>query len=460
VRPLLVVAILAILPAIARGQSMGEGTAVEISRAYLASHSSTEQRQLAAKLANFQGDWSAVIKQLRSQTFPEIAAGYLPAEHFSSPELLARNPDDLLYFVVPKSYRPDRPAGLIIFLHGGGATTTRRAPRATLAFPSANSPADTSRSGDMFAATGMITVGPSAPWDTSTSYRWCVRGADEYLSDVIRECKLRFNIDGDRVVLLGHSMGGFGAYHHLLRSPDRFAAVIANSGSWSQAYWPAISGTPVCTVQGVRDAWKGVRWHYTDIAYGRFTDSILTTLGLDHLYLEQNGRHAISYGRPLIAKYFESAKDVRRDPYYPHVVLASPQGFSAWSSHEIDDNRWLTLDNSKPGDIEYDELRSNNTNDFDAWKLTQHVGKHPGATIDATNAGHNTIIVATKNVARFTVWLHPKMIDVTKPVTIIVDGTTRFRGTVKPSLATALESYRRRYDWELVFPIKVTLDAE
>ena len=68
-------------------------------------------------------------------------------------------------------------------------------------------------------------------------------------------------------------------------------------------------------------------------------------------------------------------------------------------SHEVDDNRWLTLDKSKPGDIEYDELHTNGTNDFDAWKLTHRVGKHPGAMIDATNAGHNTIVVATKNVA-------------------------------------------------------------
>ena len=193
---------------------------------------------------------------------------------------------------------------------------------------------------------------------------------------MIRQCKTWFNIDDDRVFLLGHSMGGFGAYQHLLRSPDRFAAVIANSGSWSQAYWPAISGTPLCTVQGVHDARPGVRWHYTDIAYGRSTDTILNRLGLDHLYLEQDGNHSIAYGRPLIARYLEYGKGLRRDPYYPHVVLASPQGFSAACSYPVEDNRWLTLDKSKPGDIEYDELIPNRTNDFNDWKLSHYVGKH------------------------------------------------------------------------------------
>jgi pimeloyl-ACP methyl ester carboxylesterase len=460
IRRLLITAVLTLLPGVVRGQGVSEATAVEISQAYLASHSRSERRELAAKLVDYRGDVSAVLDRLHPHTFPEVAAGYFAAKHLANPELLARNPDDLLYYLVPKSYRPDRPTGLIIFLHGGGATTPRTAPRATLPFRIANDPPDTHRSGEMFAATGMIAVGPSAPWDTNTSYRWCTRSADEYLSDVIRECKTWFNIDDDRVFLLGHSMGGFGVYQHVLRSPDRFAAVIANSGSWSRAFWPAISGTPLCTVQGVHDARPGVRWHYTDVAYGRFTDTILTQFGLDHVYLEQEGKHSISYGRPSIGRYFESVKSVRRDPYYPHVVLASPQGFSAACSYPVDDNRWLSLDKSKPGDIEYDELRTSGSDDFNDWKLSHRIGKHSGAVIDATNAGRNTIVVATKNVARFTVWLHPKMIDVAKPVTIVVDGKTRFHALVKPSLATALESYRRRYDWKLVYPIKITLDIQ
>jgi len=171
-RPVLFAAILAAWPGIARGQDLSESAAVEISRAYLASHSRTERQQLAARLATYDGDVSAVLEQLQSRAFPKVASGYFAAKHFSNPDLLARNPNDLLYFVVPRAYRPDRPTGLIVFLHGGGSTTTRLAPQATLNFPVAESPADTHRSGDMFDATGMIAVGPSAPWDTLTSYRW------------------------------------------------------------------------------------------------------------------------------------------------------------------------------------------------------------------------------------------------------------------------------------------------
>src|SRR5262249_10273785 len=161
---------------------------------------------------------------------------------------------------------------------------------------------------------------------------------------VILECKHRFNIDPNRVLLLGHSMGGFGAYQQALQSPDRYAAIISNSGSWNLGYWPVIRGTPVCTIQGVHDARPGVRWHYTDIAYGRSTDAIFTKLGLDHTYLEQNGNHSILYGRSQIEKYFKLTENVRRDPYFPHVTLASPNGFSIYRCYPVRHNRWLTLD--------------------------------------------------------------------------------------------------------------------
>src|SRR5262249_39630336 len=150
---------------------------------------------------------------------------------------------------------------------------------------------------------------------------------------------------------------------------------------------PVIRGTPVCTIQGVHDARPGVRWHYTDIAYGRSTDAIFTKLGLDHTYLEQNGNHSILYGRAQIEKYFKLTENVRRDPYCPHVTLASPNGFSIYRCYPVRHNRWLTLDESTPGDIQYDALRSNGAEQFDDWRLSHRTVNLTGATIDAINQG-------------------------------------------------------------------------
>jgi poly(3-hydroxybutyrate) depolymerase len=430
--------------------------AVKLSREYLASRDSAERRRLATTLDEYQGDIEPVIQELRAQTFQPIKSGYHPQEHFSVPELRKKHPRDLLYFMVPKDYSPDHPTGLIVFLHGGGRTTSRQAPRVFMNLPEENEPAHSYRLGDLFAATGMIAVGPSAPWNEDSPYRWCLRETDSYLADVIRECKSRFRIDPDRVFLMGHSMGGFGVYHHLQRQPDQFAAALVNSGSWSLGYWPVIRGTPLWIVQGVQDAREGVRWHYTDVAYGRWTDQLLSQEKLDYRYLEHHGKHAVSYGRPGIAQFLEAAPQMRRDPYFPHVVLASPLGFKKSYCFPVEHNRWLTLNGTVPGDIEYDELISSG-NDFKSWRLEHRKSKRPGAAIEAINRGDNTILVTTQNVAKFTVWLHPRMIDEKKPVTIIVNGKTRFTERVKPSLATALESYERRGDWGLIYPIRIEL---
>ncbi len=441
----------------AQAATLDQAAAVRLCREYLESRDSAERRRLAARLAEYGGRIEPVLAQLRSQQYGRIKSGYHPEEHFSQRSLRKKHPDDLLYFVVPKEYRAERPTGLIVFMHGGGSSSSRRAPRVYMNFPDDPNSTGGSQIGDLLSATGMVAVGPSAPWDESTAYRWCVEKSDDYLTDVIHECQTRFNIDPDRVFLMGHSMGGFGTYHHVLRQPDRFAAAIVSAGSWSQAYWPVIQGTPLFIVQGAHDARAGVRWHYTDVQYGRWTDKLLTRGKLDHTYVEHDGKHAISYGRKEIAAVFRAAEKLRRNPYYPHVALASPNGFKESFAGSVQHNRWLTLNEATSGKIEYDELRSLGTGEFSSWHLEHRKRNHSGAAIDAVNQGGNSIRVTTQNVARFTVWLHPKMIDVEKPVRIVVDGRTLFRGTVKPSLATALESFERREDWGLVYPIKVEL---
>lgn len=433
--------------------------AVKLSRAYLASDSKRERRKLTEELAEFDGEIDAVVAKLSERSYEKMRTGYRPEQKFWDAELRKKHPDDLLYFTVPKSYRIDRPTGLIVFMHGGGKTSSRRAPRVFMNFPDEGEDEDdTFQLGNLFEVTGMIAVGPSAPWDENSNVRRCVKESDEYIADVIADCKTRFNIDPDRVILMGHSMGGFGAYHHALRQPDRFAAVIVNAGSWKSAYWPMVRGTPLCVIQGVHDAVEGKRWHYTDVDYARRTDKLLTKLGLDHTYYEHDGGHGMNNGKRATAEYLKTAQLLRRDPFYPHIALASPCGYSRTCCSETKHNRWLTIDEGTEGTIEFDELQTNGTEDFNKWRLIQGKAERTGAAIEAVNRGDDTIAATTQNVARFTVWLHPRMVDVTKPVRVVVNDKTRFNERVKPSLVTALESYERRGDWGLIYPVKVVVD--
>jgi pimeloyl-ACP methyl ester carboxylesterase len=455
--------IIATLGHAARTNAGDQSRAIELSRQYLAVGDKAERAKLTEKLAGYRGEFQPVLDALsRSDKFEPVEAGYIPAQHFRDTELQKKHPDDLLYFNVPKSYQPDRPTGLIFFMHGGGRTTPRDEPRFYMNTPDQGEIGKHGlprQIGDVLTATGMIAVGPSAPWDENSPSRWCIGSGDEYVADVIAECKQRFNIDGDRVFLIGHSMGGFGAFHHMQRQPDRFATIIAVAGSWRFAYLPAVRGTKLCVIQAINDAQPNERPHFTDIEYGRQTKRLLSAKQIDHVYFEHDGKHEIRFSRDDIAKYLASAKDLRRDAFPRQIALASPVGFKLENILPMRHNRWLTLDEATDGEFELDELVSNGSQDFDKWRLDHRTAKRPGASIEAFNRGDNTIDVTTQNVKRFTVWLHPKMIDVTKPVTITVNSKPRFAEKVTPSLATALESYERRADWGLIYPIKVEVDV-
>src|SRR5262249_14196415 len=160
-------------------------------------------------------------------------------------------------------------------------------------------------------------------------------------------------------------------------------------------YWPVIRGTPLCIIQGVHDAVAGERWHYTDIEYARWTDKLLNSQKLDCIYFEHDGGHALCNGRENVAKYLASAAKFRRHPCSLHVVLASPLGFDEDYCFPVEHNRWLTLDETRAGKLEYDELVTNGARDFKAWRLRHRKTRWEGSAIDALNRGDNTIVVAT-----------------------------------------------------------------
>ncbi|MAG92624.1 MAG: hypothetical protein CMJ48_02565 [Planctomycetaceae bacterium] len=440
--------------------------AVRLSREYLELVDGTQKTRLAKQLSEHDVRWQQVIAELGSREHDDVKPGYYPQQHFSDPALREEHPDDLLYLVVPKEYQPDKPIGLVVFMHGGGSGSPRTAPGTYMTPGTTDEPQAGTPIGDVFESIGMIGVGPSAPWNEKDNSRWTVPEADEYIADVIRECKVRFHIDPDRVMLFGHSMGGFGAFHQVQRQPDRFAAVLCSAGSWRLACWPVIRGTAFGLLHGTKDAQRGVRARYTDIAYSRAAHQMLTRREIPHTIVEDSGGHSIGFHKKQIKQFFADSSDVRRNPYAAHIALASPVGYVSHKCFPVKHNRWLTLDAQTEGDIEFDEVRSSrkgvsqksSEEDWNAWTLTQTTTKRPGALIEAVNEGGNRFRVTTNNVSRLTLWLHARMVDFGAPVRVNVDGKTRFEGRVSPSLVQALDSYHRRGDWRLVYPAKVTLD--
>ena len=84
---------------------------VDLARQYLAASGAAEKLGLAARLDACGCDPESVVLALRPAPAEGIEPGYFAGEHFRVPELREKHPDDLLFYVVPESYRPDTPTG-------------------------------------------------------------------------------------------------------------------------------------------------------------------------------------------------------------------------------------------------------------------------------------------------------------------------------------------------------------
>ena len=92
---------------------------VKLARQYLETTDAAARETLGRELDASDDDPEAVALALKPNPLSEFQAGYFQHEPFRSPELRERYPDARLYYIVPESYRPSTPTGLIVMMHGG-----------------------------------------------------------------------------------------------------------------------------------------------------------------------------------------------------------------------------------------------------------------------------------------------------------------------------------------------------
>ena len=450
--------------------------AVQKARLYLDTEDAQEGRALLEELKGYEGDFAEIIERLKPGHTDRVEKGLILNRPFRVPRLCRKHPDDLLSLYVPEDYSPDKARGLILFLHGGGQSTPRDA--GAKVFDASYGIAD------LLMESGFVVCAPCAPHDEQSFNGWNLPAADDYVMDVIEEVEHAYNIDPDRVFLAGTSMGGIGANHLAHRMPDRFAGVLSAASSWDIAFWPCLKGTSVWILHGVNDAVMFRRRHGTDIGFAHLMKTRLEQAGVSTFYREHCGGHSIRDGRRIVREWLRWAAAQRRDAFYPHVVAVSRRGLSPWVEwkrytrplvsfqnhmdfHDLPEAphmRWVTVDGVGNESIRFDMASVSPCRDDceEEWNdFTVTLGhKHIRAgLVEACICEGQEIEVTPQNVTGFTLWLHPDMVDL-KRVRIIAKGRQRFCGEVRPNLATLLESYRRRRDWGLLYPAKVTIEGD
>ncbi len=450
----LATAILALTGAVADAQPTDELRGLVTTYLY---GSGAEKADVLSKLADCCGDPIALVQSCVEKSYGGRSTGKLLDERFELPYLRELYPEDVLNFLVPESYDPTQPTGLLILLHGGGWGTPRTVAENWLR--EAGEKGGAYHFGTKLAQMPYISVAPSNLLIEGCSHRWSLPESDAYLLAVIEEACYRYNIDADRIYLVGQSMGGFGAYHAVQTIGDRFATIGAHGGAWRYGFWEGLHGTDFYIIHGFKDAEVGVRKRNTDVPYARFASACLSGYHIPHTYVEHQGGHSFTdpLAREAMNGFLEALKDRRRDPHPPKVVTASSKG--CFKPAASPDFFWVSIDEATAGEFELDGMRGYRGSD-DPWALDfRHaIQAVEGGVLRATNNGDNTLTVETRNIARFSLWLHPQMVDFSKPVKIIVDDEVCFEGSVVPSLATVLQSFDRRRDPGMLFCVRVELE--
>ncbi|MDR3698607.1 MAG: prolyl oligopeptidase family serine peptidase [Candidatus Sulfopaludibacter sp.] len=138
---------------------------------------------------------------------------------------------------IPESYDGSKPVPLVVALHGMGGDE--------------NSMFD-SYGGTLkreAARVGFAVVCPKGR-DTASMYRGA---AEQDVMAVLAEVRRDYQIDGQRIYLMGHSMGGFGTWSVAMDHPDVFAALGPISGGGNPANMAKISRIPEYVVHGDDD---------------------------------------------------------------------------------------------------------------------------------------------------------------------------------------------------------------
>lgn len=115
---------------------------------------------------------------------------------------------------VPKSLKKDQPAPLVLALHYGGTVTPYYGMEAMITI---FEPA--------LRKLGAIMVAPDCTGNT-----WVSSRSEEDVLAILDRVASEWDIDPERTLITGYSMGGAGTWHLAPRHPDRFKVALVVSG--------------------------------------------------------------------------------------------------------------------------------------------------------------------------------------------------------------------------------------
>lgn len=320
---------------------------------------------------------------------------------------------------VPEHYQPTRDYGLVICLHGAGFTGEAYLDRWK------------PRLGDDY-----ILACPT--YDRGA---WWERGAEELVLATMQTVWSRYRVDRNRVFLTGMSNGGIGAWIIGMHHADLFAGLAPMASGIDDVLYPFLSNlrtTPVYIIHGSQDEVMPVR-------LSRELAAELTKLGYDFVYREHDRTHPMAGGHFFPREELPALVDwmnKRQRVVWPLHVSTTRD-----ASH-LEAFAWTRIDAT-------DRIAAFSENLFEG--TDRFITDRVYAKLDAQIVERNRIEVRTEHVLRYSLFLNEELIDLSRPVVVITNGTESFRGLLTPSVDTMLRQARLRGDPNRTFSVQVII---
>jgi predicted esterase len=255
---------------------------------------------------------------------------------------------------------------------------------------------------------------------------WAGNPKEEILvNELLKAVKRTWPVDTDRVFMAGISMGGYGTWHIGGHEADTFAGLVSQIGgiligfgrgeTWGWGTIGNLMHTPIAFTHGGKDK-QSPPWSDAE------SDRILTELAAVHpgcyrhkyLFYPSAGHDGMGGGEAV-----EFVAPSVRNPA-PTKILWEP---------------------SRPYYRNFYWLRADRPRMF--------------TRLEASVADNTFTVRTTGMPGGFGIWMDARLVDLSKPVTIIVDDQVVFRSIVRPTLSAILESVDDKIDPQMWYPARV-----
>ncbi len=345
--------------------------------------------------------------------------GPQPTGMFPNEQVFVQGRAYPLSLAVPTTYDPSKAVGLVVCLHGAGF------------------------SGDAYLERwrGRLGEGYLLACPTYPSGAWFTRRAEELVLATIHDLRARYRVDSDRIFLTGMSNGGIGTWLIGMHHAPLFAGIAPMASGLDDVLMPFLANlrnTPIYIIHGARD-------QVMPVELSRSISHELDRLGYSYVYREHEREHPMAGGH-----YFpkEELPDLvlwlngqRRGPLPARLtVVREASHFQAFN--------WLRLESTDPIAAFSEDLVD---------RRDDRIKRREYAKLDASIVAMNRIEVSAERVRRYSIFLNDRLVDLSKPVTVLTNGQVSFEGTVVPSLETLLRQARLRQDPRDLFPVQLTI---